>query len=193
MPVTRTLLTSVVCCAFVDAAIANDPPPHPCESDGYKEFDFWLGRWEAYDSRDGSLQGLEHITKDYDSCVLTQHWEQQSDRYKHPASENRMRGTSVTARSASAQTGPWWQTWVDNVGNFIVLSGGMKDGVMVLNGVEANTPATVRREWHWQPLPDGSVRSWGTFTTDAGATWQTGWDITYKRPREMSQQHADED
>ena len=155
-------------------------PAPPCTGEGASDFDFWLGKWEAYDSNDGTLQGREHITKDLDGCVLRQHWEQQSDRYKHPGSDNRMRGTSVTARNGDSPASKWWQTWVDNVGSYIVLSGGLKHGVMVLEGVPGNS--SYLRRWHWQPLEDGSVRSWGIASTDNGKTWQTVWDITYRRP-----------
>ncbi len=152
----------------------------PCSGEGASDFDFWLGEWEAYDSNDGSLQGIEHIKKDLAGCVLKQYWEQQSDRYKHPGSDKRMRGISLTARNGNAENALWWQTWVDSVGSYIVLSGHLTDGVMVLDGVPGRSQN--QRKWHWQPLDDGSVRSWGTASTDDGLTWQTTWDITYRRP-----------
>ena len=164
---------------------ADDQPATPCSGPGSSEFDFWLGEWEAFDSNDGSLQGREHVTKDYDGCVLTQHWEQQSDRYNYPGSENRMRGTSVTARNSNTSMGSWWQTWVDNVGSVIVLAGGLHDGAMVLEGLPGNS--SVRRKWHWKPLEDGSVHSWGTVSPDDDETWQTVWDITYRRPESDSE------
>jgi len=151
----------------------------PCTSDGASDFDFWLGEWEAYDSNDGSLQGIEHITKDLDGCVLRQHWEQQSDRYKHPGSDKRMRGTSLTARNGDNPDAEWCQTWVDSIGSYIVLSGRLTDGVMILEGLPGTSP--YQRKWHWQPLGDGSVRSWGTVSADEGRTWQITWDITYRR------------
>ena len=155
-------------------------PAPPCTGDGASDFDFWLGEWEAFDSNDGSLQGREHITKDLDGCVLEQHWVQQTDRYKHPGTDKRMRGISLTARNGNSQEAAWWQTWVDSVGSYIVLSGRLQDSVMVLEGLPGNSP--YKRKWHWQPLGDGSVRSWGTVSTDDGQTWQTVWDITYRRP-----------
>ena len=166
--------------ATLPAYAEEQRPAPPCTSDSASDFDFWLGEWEAFDSNDGSLQGREHISKDLDGCVLKQHWEQQSDRYKHPGSDKRMRGTSLTARDGNSQNAAWWQTWVDSVGSYIVLSGGLRDGVMVLEGLPGNSP--YKRKWHWQPLDDGSVRSWGTASTDDGRTWQTTWDITYRRP-----------
>ncbi len=165
--------------ALFGLADEHKPAP-PCTGDGASDFDFWLGEWEAYDSNDGSLQGREHITKDLDGCVLKQHWQQQSDRYKHPGSDKRMRGTSLTARNGNAEDALWWQSWVDSVGSYIVLSGRLTDGVMVLEGLPGARP--YQRKWHWQPLQDGSVRSWGTVSTDDGRTWQTSWDITYVRP-----------
>lgn len=173
------VLGSMLARAGVARADERRPPP-PCTDVASSEFDFWLGEWEAYDSNDGSLQGLEHVTRDLDGCVLRQNWHQQSNRYKHPGSDHRLHGTSVTGRVANAPAGAWWQTWTDNVGSFIVLVGGLKDGVMVLTGVAGNSPYL--RKWHWQPLDDGSVRSWGTASTDGGSTWQTTWDITYRRP-----------
>ncbi len=175
-------LTAIIAVPLTFAA--DDQPATPCSGPGSSEFDFWLGEWEAFDSNDGSLQGREHVTKDYDGCVLTQHWEQQSDRYNYPGSENRMRGTSVTARNSNPSIGLWWQTWVDNVGSVIVLAGGLQDGVIVLEGLPGNS--SMRRKWHWKPLEDGSVHSWGTVSSDDGETWQTVWDITYRRPESDS-------
>ena len=175
-----TLATALLLAGPMADADTDGPDAPPCTGERYTEFDFWLGEWEAYDTNDGSLQGLEHVTKDLDGCVLRQDWHQQSDRYRPPGSEQRMRGSSVTGRNANAAAGEWWQTWTDNAGSYIVVAGGLEDGVMVLTGVVGNSPYL--RKWHWQPQPDGSVRSWGDASQDRGATWQTVWDITYRRP-----------
>jgi hypothetical protein len=36
-------------------------------------------------------------------------------------------------------------------------------------------------EWEAYESNDGSVQSWGTASLDEGRTWQTAWDITYRR------------
>ena len=61
---------------------------------------------------------------------------------------------------------------------------------MILESLPGN--GIYPRRWHWEPLEDGSVRSWGLVSPDNGETWQATWDITYRRPP-AAEPHAKED
>jgi len=81
----------------------------------------------------------------------------------------------------------WQQTWVDNQGGYIVLTGGMVADSMILSTPERIVPARISPsgklinrmvfyniksnsfDWSWQASADG------------GATWKTNWLIHYKR------------
>ncbi len=76
----------------------------------------------------------------------------------------------------------WQQTWVDDKGRYISLTGGMTDGKMILNTPERTTPSGKMQsrmifynisansfDWDWQS------------STDEGAAWKSNWKIHYKR------------
>ena len=74
-----------------------------CDSDGYRQFNFWLGQWQVH-MPDGELAGANDIRSEYDGCVI-------HERY---SSERGYRGESLNIYDASRDV--WHQTWVDNTG-----------------------------------------------------------------------------
>lgn len=139
-----------------------------CESDAYREFDFWLGQWQVR-TPDGKLAGTNSIELEYDGCVL-------HERY---ATERGYRGESLNTYDASR--GVWHQTWVDNTGLLLLLEGGLREGGMVMEGQTTDADAGVtRHRISWTPNPDGSVRQlWES--TDAEGGWITAFDGLYSR------------
>ena len=77
----------------------------------------------------------------------------------------------------------WQQTWIDNTGAYIALTGEFKDGKMILSTQPRSMPngkKMVSRmvysnitknsfEWVWEA------------TTDEGVTWVPNWKIHYRR------------
>jgi len=154
------------------ASPAQRAAPRPtCTAAEHHQFDFWLGRWEVR-AADGRLLGTSWIEGVLDGCALVEHW----------TGAGPGRGTSLNFYDrASAQ---WSQTWIDNAGQPLRLSGGLRGGAMVLEG---GTPAAgpsgqpARQRVTWRSLPGGAVQQTWERSTDDGATWTVVFDGRYDR------------
>jgi hypothetical protein len=145
-------------------------PPRGCTTAQDRQFDFWAGRWNVTDNASGKAVGTNDITREYDGCVLQEHW-------KGAGGDD---GSSFNHYDAARKV--WHQTWVDNRGGILYLDGGLKNGSMVLGGKRrARTGGWVTDRITYTPRPDGSVRQWWQVTRDGGATWKTVFDGIYRK------------
>ena len=144
--------------------------PCNCCADDFRQFDFWVGSWNAYDST-GTLLGTNVIDIIQDSCVIRENWKSARSAYT---------GTSYNFYNPSSMQ--WTQTWVDNQGGSLLLHGGIVDGSMQLSSapVNDNQGREVVNRITWTPLPDGSVRQHWETRTD-GAQWVSVFDGNYRR------------
>ncbi len=150
-------------CAPAFAAAACDDPEH-------RAFDFWLGDW-VVTKPDGKQVGVNHITAEYDGCVLHERYEAASG----------YRGESLNIYDAGRKV--WHQTWVDNAGLLLRLEGGLREGSMVLEGQTTGADGQVMlHRITWTPQANGSVlQLWQS--TDKDGVWQVVFDGRYeKRP-----------
>lgn len=144
-----------------------------CGAPAYREFDFWLGRWEVRDA-DGTLLGHNHIQSILSGCALQEDWTGASG----------SRGRSLNMYDGTR--GRWHQTWVDAQGQLLRLDGGLEAGSMVLSGEVLSTRqpgTTVLHRITWEPLEDGRVRQHWEASRDDGETWGTLFEGFYA-PRE---------
>ena len=82
----------------------------PCGSDPvYRQFDFWLGNWEAFGPK-GQKAGDSKISLILDSCIVLEEWTSAS-------LQKNLRFQGKSFNTYNAQTKQWQQTWVDNTGN----------------------------------------------------------------------------
>ena len=165
------LLAGLAACApLAGMGAAPTPLPPACTAPEYRQFDFWVGKWVARDAHDHSFAGTNTITHEMGGCVVQEHWKDSSG----------MIGSSFNIFEGS--TGKWHQTWVDSQGSLLVLSGGMKNGDMVLSG---ETP--LRRGGFaldritWTPMKNGTVRQHWERSRDNGKTWKDVFDGIYSR------------
>ena len=152
------------------SAPARAPARAPsCQSPAYRQFDFWIGRWEVRGPA-GRVAGTNHVERVLGGCALVEHW----------AGARQGSGTSLNFYDAA--DGRWHQTWVDNEGQPLYLSGGLRDGRMVLEGVTRGTDGrATRQRITWTPLAGGDVRQLWESSTDDGATWSVVFDGRYIR------------
>lgn len=173
---------------FSGLAMATDPQPVPaagssgtppaapastvaCSHGKYHEFDFWLGEWAVFGPQ-GKLAGRSSITRTLGDCVIHEHWRNAS--------------STVEGRSFNLYDGlskVWRQYWVDNAGGTLMLEGGIVHGSMVLTGTRPHlqTGAPQLQRITWTANQDGSVRQLWETSDDAGKTWQSSFDGTYRR------------
>lgn len=158
-------LTALLC-LFSFSAMACDKPEN-------RQFDFWLGEWEV--TAQGKLAGTNVITRHLGNCALFEH-------YTTPAGYE---GTSFNIFDSTSRQ--WHQTWVDNTGLLLQLSGGLetlKDGkkAMVLWGEGLNQQGgKVKHRITWTPNDDGTVRQHWQMTEDQGLSWTSVFDGLYRK------------
>lgn len=153
------------------AEAQNTQAPKPCSAEECSQFDFWLGDWDLTHS--DTVHATNLITKEMDGCVVHEHFNDPSNNY---------RGESWSMYSPALKK--WQQTWVDNQGAYIVLTGTFVNGEMtlttepqMLKGVK-----TISRMVYYNIKKDSLDWRWEA-STDEGKTWKQNWLIHYKRKK----------
>lgn len=147
---------------------AAPPGASPCSSAAHHQFDFWIGEWTVT-TPDGKPAGHSRIEGVLGGCALLEHWSGTG------GSDGKSLSLYVDADRQ------WNQTWIDNGGNRIVLTGGLEGSRMVLKNAWTANGKTMRSELSWTPGSDGSVRQVWRQSTDDGVTWTTIFDGLYRR------------
>lgn len=149
----------------------------PCATDAHRQLDYWIGDWDLTWAAgpDSTGVGTNTITASHGGCVVEERFTDLG---------NGFAGHSVSMYDARA--GQWRQTWVDNQGSYLVLSGQpTDDGTLDLRTPAFTTPQGVRQvnRMIWDDVtPDALTWRWQR-STDDGATWTDAWVIRYTRRR----------
>ena len=152
-------------------AITPSKPSAACTSAEHRQFDFWIGTWDvrirarsAPDKDEwGEANGTQTIESILGSCAIAEHFSAEGPQQPWAGKSYSM---------WQSKLGKWRQTWVDDSGNFIALTGGVEAGVMTLYG-EPRTVADktiqmrmvfkdVTRDsllWEWQRTDDNWTTS----------------------------------
>ncbi len=140
----------------------------PCRhEERYRDFDFWIGNWDVYDTA-GRKAGTNTITRASEGCMLYESWTSASGsdghslNYVDPASDQ------------------WVQVWMGADGSLISGRGGLEGGAMRLLG-EHVLKTGERRPFRmtFTPGDDGSVRQFLEESIDGGKTWSVWFDGRY--------------
>ncbi len=143
------------------------PAPKPCTSPEYRQFDFWVGDWDVT-TPNGKGAGTNRITPILGGCALREEWK----------GAGGLAGTSLNMWDGSGKR--WRQTWVDDRGNVLVLTGQYRDAKMSLEGEGlGGNGVTVRNRITWSRLSEGRVRQLWETSKDGGKTWGVEFDGTY--------------
>lgn len=150
----------------------TSPGSAACASPEYRQFDFWVGAWDVFNTKDDTPAGSSHIELIYDSCTLRENW-----------TETGFSGGSLNTYNKVDNS--WHQTWTDSAGTWREFVGGLENGRMVLiwRHPSVREPGkTVQERMIFTPNPDGSVRQYSDQTID-GSTWVERYDYTYRRAK----------
>ncbi len=153
---------------FFAAGAQNNPKP--CSAPEFSQFDFWLGKWEAYSA--DTLTATNTIVKIMDGCTLQENFESPKSNYS---------GKSWSVYNP--QTKLWQQTWVDNQGGYIALTGSFENEKMTLSAAPRkikNGKEVIERMVFYNIGIDTFDWNWEA-STDNGATWKNNWHIHYVR------------
>lgn len=144
--------------------------------DATKDMDFWIGNWKcAGDSYDAAgkaskTEATNKIAKILDGKVVEENFKMGT-----------FVGRSYSTYDPTAKL--WRQTWVDNQGSYIALTGKFADGKMILQTIpNPLQPKVFSRmvfenikkesfDWNWQS------------STDEGKTWKLNWHLHYTRAK----------
>lgn len=148
---------------------AEPAKPTACSASVYKQFDFWVGDWDAFD-RDNPNKPVARtrVTRILDGCVLLEIYE---------GTEGFV-GQSFTIYDASRDV--WHQTWVTNRGELLNIEGGFRAGEMALSGVDRTKDGGKGHvRGTWKPV-SGGVRETAVTSTDGGKTWNPWFDLVFR-------------
>ncbi len=143
--------------------------PAFCSSPEYRQFDFWLGDWDAFDADKAQVVARVRVDRILDGCVLREDYERVS---------GGLHGQSFSLYDASRKI--WHQSWATNRGELLTIEGKLADGEMVLAGAErAADGAEKLVRGAWKPI-NGGVRETAVTSLDAGKTWQPWFDLVFR-------------
>jgi len=140
------------------------------EHDNGTELDFWIGSWDV--TWDGDGHGTNRIARILGKRVI-------HEQFEGADADSSMHGQSWSVFDAQRRI--WRQTWVDDRGGYLDLTGARVDGWFAFERAapERGTDARQRMvfrdvrpdrfRWTWESSPDG------------GATWVVRWEIAYLR------------
>jgi hypothetical protein len=134
------------------------------------DFDFWLGEWQVT-WNDGRERGRNSIAREYGGNVVYERFD------GRPGID--LVGMSVSVYREAVDR--WVQTWVDDSGNYFALQGGMEDGEMILLGEQSGPRGRVSLRMRFSEIEDDRFTWRWESSKDDGETWDTLWELAYKR------------
>jgi len=149
----------------------------PCSLPAFRQFDFWIGEWEAFGPK--GKAGDSKISMILDSCIILEEW----------TSANLTQGLRYAGKSFNTYntgTKQWQQTWVDNVGGSTeYLRGEGSDGKIVFYADKniGQQGKTFMRRLTFTKLSNDKVRQFAERSDDEGKTWTTEYDLEYRRKK----------
>jgi len=165
----RTLLAGVVALSTVrDASAATRVTQ--CTAPEYRQLDFWLGDWDAYDADNlKDVAARVRVETMLGGCAVRESYE----------GIDGLVGESFSTYDASRKL--WHQTWVTNRGQLLTIEGRFEGGRLTLQGPQRfadGGDAIVRAVW--MPDADGARETAHT-STDGGVTWRLLFDMVFRR------------
>jgi len=147
-----------------------------CALPEYRQFDFWVGDWDAFDVDNPSVKvARNQVDRILGGCVLLENYQ----------GTNGSQGQSFSIYDASR--GVWHQSWVTNRGQLLVIEGKFQGGQMVLSGVDRTSDGKERHVRGTWKLASRGVRETAVTSTDGGKTWQPWFDMMFRshNPNEL--------
>ncbi len=140
------LLLLLIVLLAASASIAQETNKCPCCFEPYRQFDYWIGSWDVYDTL-GTQVGTNVIDKLQDGCVLRENWIGVKG------------GTGTSYNFYSRIDSTWNQVWIDNQGGILRLTGNTVKGNMILKSAPSSGQQgnIYFHEIRWIKNPDGTI------------------------------------
>ena len=162
-------ITVIICTVF--AAPAQNTQK-PCTAPEASQLDFWVGNWDLYSA--DTLTGNNTVHKLMDGCTVQENFSNARSGYL---------GKSWSVYNPMSKL--WQQTWVDNQGGYIALTGTFEEGKMTLSTASRKLPngkEIISRMIYYNIGKENFDWDWQS-STDAGASWKSNWKIHYVRKK----------
>lgn len=169
-------LFALIIFSFVLSSVNAQTSKLPCSLPEYRQFDFWIGEWEAY-APNGNKGGDSKISLMLDSCTILEEW----------TSTGLQKGLRYAGKSYNmynAAQKKWQQYWVDNTGSITeYFNGHYEDGKMIVqtDNQKVNDTLWLIQKMTFYNLGPDKVRQHGENSNDGGKTWTTSFDLEYRR------------
>ncbi len=170
----RAFISIVCALAAVSLGRAGSPTPQPtpppaCTAPEFRQFDFWLGKWNVTNPRLGRQVGTSEVTRVSGGCAIREEWR----------SSNGVHGMSINYYDAADRK--WHQDWVGSDGTILHLRGDFTGKAMILSS-ESNTAQnhTPLNRISWTLLDAGKVKQEWASSSDNGATWKVSFAGIYE-------------
>jgi tetratricopeptide (TPR) repeat protein len=147
---------------------------YPCTADPKaREFDFWVGEWNAYPTGSNVLAGHSVIQIVSGGCMILENW---------TSAVAPFNGKSMNFIDES--TGKWEQVWVGSNGggaNFFV-NGEYRDSAMRFDFEQTDPKGNkLNGRFTFFNQRPNQIRQLNETSPDNGKTWNTVYDFTYIR------------
>ncbi len=157
--------------AVATLSIAATPPrPAGCNAAEYRQLDFWLGDWDAFESSDLSTSiARTHVDLIAAGCAVHELYVQTDG----------LIGDSILSFDGVRRV--WQQTWVTNYGSLMVIAGRFKDGALTLEGeTHTRDGRSVLQRITWK-AEGGGVRESSVISKDGGKNWAPAFNVVFQK------------
>src|SRR4051812_13200248 len=148
--------------------------PSRCDEAPYHLLDFWLGKWDVFDSSDGSKAGSSILENVLNGCVIEVNWV--------GVGGDKVKEIFYYAKAKKQ----WNQLWLGDTGRTKQrqLVEQLKDGGVRFQGeVEQFDGGTHLDRSTVIPLPGHRIHQVIETSSDAGKTWHVGFDAEYRKQK----------
>jgi hypothetical protein len=142
------------------------------------ELDFWLGDWDVTWAGGGGTNRLSRILRDR---VILEEFEESTAADESGVSGA---GSPLVGRSWSVfdpDRRLWRQTWVDDQGSYFDLVGARVEGWFAFVRAAPERGERARQRMVFRDVEPDRLRWTWELSLDDGATWETRWEIDYRR------------
>ena len=163
----KTFLTLLIFFVLLQLA-SGQTQKIPCSAPESKQFDFWVGEWQATWKGGG---GTNTVTKILNGCVIHEEFK--------ASGEKPLIGLSNSVYNSNRKL--WQQTWVDNNGAYLDFTGNWENDKMILSRSIEREGQAISQRMVWYNITEDSFDWNWEGSKDGGKTWQVNWQIAYKR------------
>jgi hypothetical protein len=173
MRTTATTIAIALAVVLMRAAGRGDlsqtrSPSTGCDGPEYRQFDFWVGDWDAVEAGEAAPRAHVRVTHILDGCAIREEYHDGGG----------LIGESLSTYDRSRHI--WHQSWVTNRGQLLLLDGEFRNGAIVLTGADPASGAAALVRGTWTATRDGA-REVGVMSPDGGTTWRPWFDLSFQR------------